>query len=66
METNESENNGPKSLDCSKSISRMKFIAIHVNLKKQEKSQAKLTPKGTRRWDAWVAQRLSACLWPRV
>jgi len=39
METNENENNCPKSLGCNKSCSKWEVLAVQAYLKKQEKSQ---------------------------
>ena len=49
METNDNENTIIQNLwDAAKAVLRGKFIAIQAYLKKQEKSQSNLTPKGTR------------------
>ena len=38
----------PKPMDAAKAVLRGKFIAIQSYLKKQDKSESKLTPKETR------------------
>ena len=49
LETNDNENTTIQNLwDVAKAVLRGKFIAIKSYLKKQEKSQSNLPPKGTR------------------
>ena len=49
LKTNENENTTYQNLwDAAKAVLRGKFIVIQFYLKKQEKSQSNLTPKGTR------------------
>ena len=49
LRTNDNENMTIQNLwDAAKAVLRGKFIAIQAYLKKQEKSQSNVTPKGTR------------------